>query len=152
MTPEPIPFERFMEVALYGPDGFYTGSAGGSAGRRGDFITSPEVGPLFGAVLARYLDAEWDRIGRPGNFTVVDAGAGPGTLARSILAAQPQCAAPMRYIAIEVSGAQRERHPDGVESVGVIPPATYNVDVNATENSENLPLRLALYYDGGGER
>ena len=42
-----------MELALYGPSGFYTGAASGSAGRRGDFITSPEIGPLFGAVLAR---------------------------------------------------------------------------------------------------
>ena len=45
-----------------------------AAGRRGDFLTSPEVGPLFGAVLARFLDAEWERIGRPDPFTVVDAG------------------------------------------------------------------------------
>ena len=75
----PLPFERFMELALYGADGFYTRTRGGSAGRRGDFITSPEVGPLFGAVIARYLDAEWNRIGRPDVFTVVEAGAGPGT-------------------------------------------------------------------------
>ena len=78
-----------MELALYGAEGFYTKADGGSAGRRGDFITSPEVGPLFGAVIARYLDAEWKRIGRPDVFTVVDAGAGPGTLARSVLAARP---------------------------------------------------------------
>ena len=89
-----MPFSEFMAEALYGPDGFYT--TGGRAGRRGDFITSPEVGPLFGAVVARYLDAEWQRIGRPGEFTVVDAGAGPGTLARSVLAAGPECSSAMR--------------------------------------------------------
>ena len=44
-------FDRYMERCLYGPDGFY--ATDGSAGRRGgDFITCPEVGPLFGAVLA----------------------------------------------------------------------------------------------------
>ena len=53
-----IPFERFMELALYGEHGFYTRLDGGSAGRRGDFLTSPEVGPLFGAVVARMLDAD----------------------------------------------------------------------------------------------
>ena len=45
-----------MEAALYGPDGFYE-REGGGAGRRADFLTAPEVGPLFGAVLARALDA-----------------------------------------------------------------------------------------------
>ena len=108
----PIPFERFMDLALYGEAGFYMRPDGGSAGRRGDFITSPEVGPLFGAVLASYLDAEWDRIGRPDPFTVIDAGAGPGTLARSVLAARPACLDAMRYVAVETSPAQRERHPD----------------------------------------
>ena len=82
-----IPFREFMNIALYGADGFYT--SGGHAGRRGDFITSPEVGPLFGAVLTRMIDAEWHRQGEPSLFTVVDAGAGPGTLCRGILSAEP---------------------------------------------------------------
>ncbi|MFM7879652.1 MAG: class I SAM-dependent methyltransferase, partial [Acidimicrobiaceae bacterium] len=45
-----ISFEKFMELALYAPAGFYSTEV--RAGRRGDFITSPEVGPLFGAVVA----------------------------------------------------------------------------------------------------
>ena len=79
-----------MEAALYDPeDGFY--ASGGSAGRRGDFLTAPEVGPLYGAVLARALDTWWAELGRPDPFVVVEAGAGPGTLARSVLAAAPAC-------------------------------------------------------------
>ena len=74
-----------MQLALYSDAGFYSGDDNtGRAGRRGDFITSPEVGPLFGAVLARMIDDEWKKAGSPDQFTVVDAGAGPGTLARSI--------------------------------------------------------------------
>jgi SAM-dependent MidA family methyltransferase len=144
----PIPFERFMDLALYGPDGFYTRAGGGSAGRRGDFITSPEVGPLFGAVIARYVDAEWERIGRPDEFVVVDAGAGPGTLARSVLAARPACGAAMRYVAVEVSGPQRLRHPDGVESTSTFPSAVFDGVVIANELLDNLPFRLAVF-DGG---
>jgi SAM-dependent MidA family methyltransferase len=140
-----IPFERFMELALYGSDGFYTKVDGGSAGRRGDFITSPEVGPLFGAVIARYLDAEWDRIGRPTAFTVVEAGAGPGTLARSVLAARPMCADAMRYVAVEVSAGQRERHPDGVESVESLPSEPFDGVVIANELLDNLPFRLVVF-------
>jgi SAM-dependent MidA family methyltransferase len=90
-----IRFDEFMRIALYGEHGFYAGSddgvRGGHAGRRGDFLTAPEVGPLFGAVLARALDHRWVELGRPDPFTVVDVGAGPGTLARGIVAAGPQC-------------------------------------------------------------
>jgi SAM-dependent MidA family methyltransferase len=141
----PIPFERFMELALYGDEGFYTRADGGSAGRRGDFITSPEVGPLFGAVIARFLDAEWERIGRPDQFTVVDAGAGPGTLARSIRAATPACAESLRYVAVEISAVQRERHPDGVESVASMPVGPIDGVVIANELLDNLPFRLAVH-------
>lgn len=107
----PVPFSAFMAHALYDADsGFYATS--GTAGRRGDFITSPEVGPLFGAVIARALDEWWVAAGRPSPFVVVDAGAGPGTLARSVLAAAPECAACLRYVLVEVSAAQRARHPE----------------------------------------
>jgi SAM-dependent MidA family methyltransferase len=141
----PLVFERFMELALYGVEGFYMRTDGGSAGRRGDFITSPEVGPLFGAVVARFLDAEWERIGAPEVFTVVDAGAGPGTLARSVRAAAPACLDALRYVAVEVSAAQRDRHPDGVESAATMPTEEIDGVVIANELLDNLPFRLAVY-------
>ena len=147
----PIPFERFMDLALYGEAGFYMRPDGGSAGRRGDFITSPEVGPLFGAVLAGYLDAEWERIGRPDPFTVIDAGAGPGTLARTVLAARPACLDALRYVAVEVSPAQRERHPDGIESRPDLPAAPIRGVVIANELLDNLPFRLAVFDNGWRE-
>ena len=71
-------FDEVMELALYHPvGGFYEG--GGRAGRGGaDFITSPEVGGLFGAVMARALESWWEALGRPDPFLVVEAGAGRG--------------------------------------------------------------------------
>ena len=85
----PIPFAEVVELALYDADGgFY--ATGGQAGRRGDFLTSPEVGPLFGAVVARALDAWWAAAGPTRRVDVVEAGAGPGTLARTVLAAAPR--------------------------------------------------------------
>jgi SAM-dependent MidA family methyltransferase len=100
-----------MEWALYDEDsGFYAGGDGSAGRRGGDFLTSPEVGPLFGAVVARAVDAWWDGAGRPDPFVVVEAGAGPGTLARSVLAAEPACAPALRYVLVERSERQRRRH------------------------------------------
>ncbi len=144
-----------MELALYGPSGFYT--SGGSAGRRGDFITSPEVGPLFGEVLARAIDAEWHRLGRPDDFTVIEVGAGQGTLARSLLPALQAlgrtgserlgCGASRspRYVAVEVSAGQRARHPDGVEPADELPRGPVVGVVLANELLDNLPFRLAVF-------
>ena len=146
-----IPFERFMELALYGEQGFYMRADGGSAGRRGDFITSPEIGPLFGAVVVNYLDAEWERIGRPDDFTVVDVGAGPGTLARSVFSARPSCAEALRYVTVEISDAQRERHPAGVGSLAQLPPGPIDGVVIANELLDNLPFRMAVFDQGWRE-
>jgi len=105
----PIPFAEVVDLALYDPTGgFY--ASGGHAGRRGDFLTSPEVGPLFGAVVARALDQAWDRGGSPDVFTVVEAGAGHGALARSVLAAAPRCAPALRYVLVERAARQRAAH------------------------------------------
>jgi SAM-dependent MidA family methyltransferase len=112
----PLPFEAFVDAALYDEtDGFYATTGG--AGRRGDFLTSPEVGPLFGAILARALDQWWQELARPDPFVVVEAGAGPATLARSVLAAPPACAPALRYVLVERSAVQRARHAAGLPLV-----------------------------------
>ena len=139
-----IPFSEYMRLALYGQGGFYT--TGGRAGRRGgDFITSPEVGPLFGTVIARTLDAWWKELGSPGRFDVVESGAGPGTLARSIFAAQPECATAMHYVAVEISASQRALHPQSVESRETMPNGPITGVVLANELLDNLPFRLFVF-------
>jgi len=98
----PIPFDEVVDLALYHPEfGFY--SRGGGAGRSQDFLTSPEVGPLFGAVLADAFDAWWRELGQPDPYVVVEAGGGPGTLARNVLDAAPTCAPALRYVLVERS-------------------------------------------------
>ena len=144
----PLPWSAVQEVALYHPDhGFYAGP--GRAGRRGDFLTSPEVGPLFGAVVARALDAGWERSGRPSTFVVVEVGAGPGTLAAAIRAADPACgrSGALRYLAVERSAAQRALHRD-LEShedlAGALAAGGGRADVVlANELLDNLPVDLA---------
>jgi SAM-dependent MidA family methyltransferase len=138
-----IPFSEFMHLALYDQNGFYSHS--GRAGRRGDFITSPEIGPLFGAVMARALDAWWRELGAPTEFTFVDAGAGPGTLARSVFAAEPACLDALRYVAVEVSASQRAVHPQGVESRATMPDRPFIGVVLANELLDNLPFELFVF-------
>ncbi len=108
-------FDDYMEAVLYDPRrGFY--ATGGRAGARaGDFITSPEVGPLFGAVLAGVVDDWWRAAGSPTTFTVAEPGAGPGTLAAAVRLAQPACADALRWVLVERTAAQRVRH---VERLG----------------------------------
>ncbi|HEY5156055.1 MAG TPA: SAM-dependent methyltransferase [Acidimicrobiales bacterium] len=108
----PIGCGPVIDLALYDPDDGFYGSGRGRAGRRGDFLTSPEVGPLFGAVIARALDAWWDELGRPDPFTVVEAGAGRAMLARTVLLAEPRCATALTYVLVERSPVLRAEHAD----------------------------------------
>jgi len=102
----PLRFDEFQDRALYDPtSGFF--AAGGRAGRRGaDFITSVEVGPLFGAVLARAIEQWWRDMGSPDEWTIVEAGAGRGALAASILSAGLPDG--VSYVLVERSAALRE--------------------------------------------
>jgi SAM-dependent MidA family methyltransferase len=110
----PLRFDDWMEAALYDPDGGFfarassSASGPGGAGRaRGDFLTSVEVGSLFGVLVARAADGWWDQLGQPDPFLVVDAGAGRGQLARDVLRAGPRCAGALRYVLVERSGGLR---------------------------------------------
>ncbi len=102
-------FEEFMDLALYGEAkdcaGYYQSSADHRSSRRGDYITSVEVGPLFGAVIARALDIWWKEYGCPNPFYVFDAGASVGTLARTIFHAEPMCKDALKYVLVERSSA-----------------------------------------------
>jgi SAM-dependent MidA family methyltransferase len=138
-------FDEFLEHALYGPTGFY--ARGHGAGTTRDFLTSPEVGSLFGAVLARRVDAEWTRLGRPDTFTLVDAGAGPGTLIRTVLAAEPACLDALRCVLVDRADGMRALHTahlpsDRVSSVDVVPESIDAGVVVANELLDNVPVRV----------
>jgi len=147
-----IGFDEYVGHALYTPHfGFYTSGRG--AGRRRDFLTSPEVGPLFGAVLARALDTWWDGLGRPDPYVVVEAGAGPGTLARSVLAADPRCADALHLVLVDPGETQWATHPEGVDSRAALPAPRELGDepvvVLANELLDNLPFALVAKTGGG---
>ena len=133
----PVPFSVFMDEALYGPEGFYT--SGGGAGRRRDFITSPEVGPLFGAVLARALDTWWNELGRPSPFMVAECGAGPGTLCRDILRAEPACAVELRYLLVDAAEPMRALHL--THRLPIVVPSELLGQIDTTEEGDHVVAR-----------
>lgn len=101
-----LSFARYMELALYAPGlGYYTAGAH-KFGEAGDFITAPELSPLFGRSLARQL-AEIMGATRP---QILELGAGSGKLAADILGELEQLGQlPERYMILEVSADLRER-------------------------------------------
>jgi len=101
-----IPFSRYMELALYAPGlGYYTAGAH-KFGSAGDFVTAPEISPLFGRTLARQL-AEIMQLSAP---QVLELGAGSGRLAADMLLELERLdSLPERYCILEVSADLRQR-------------------------------------------
>jgi SAM-dependent MidA family methyltransferase len=113
----PIPFVRFMELALYHPQfGYYMRQPGGADHERigwsGDFYTSSDVHPILGRAIAAQARQMDELVGYPTPFTIVEMGAGKGLLTRDCLAAihaeQDGFASRVRYVLIERSPAMRE--------------------------------------------
>ncbi len=134
----PIPFERFMAMSLYDKEGFFGGETLRSE-KAGDFLTSPEVSPLFGATLARFVEEENSRIGAP--FQLVEVGAGTGSLLRALLGESSVDA-----LAVEVSPAARKSI-DPIPVAETLPTELRGV-VLANELLDNLPMALAQRVDG----
>ena len=92
---DPVTFARFMELALYAPEGGYYRAAATRPGREGDFITAPELHPIFGWSLARGIEEIWRRLGEPSAFVVREHGAGTGALAVAILDGLQEMGSPL---------------------------------------------------------
>jgi len=113
----PIPFVRFMELALYHPQyGYYMRQPNDKDHERigwsGDFYTSSDVHPILGRAIAAQARQMDQLLGCPTSFMIVEAGAGKGVLARdcltALLAEQDDFASRVRYVLIERSPAMRE--------------------------------------------
>src|SRR5512137_63354 len=85
----PITAAEFIDLALYAPGVGYYARAAQRSGRTGDFFTSVDVGPVFGALLAERFAGFWREFDGPGRtppqFDLVEAAAGNGRLTRDIL-------------------------------------------------------------------
>ncbi len=114
-----IPFRAFMEMALYHPKLGYYCSPGAKIGREGDYMTSPEVSPIFGAIVGRQLLEMWEASGRPSSFDIIEAGAGNGTLCGDVLRwagrAAPELFEATRYTIVEPIPVLEARQQEFIE-------------------------------------
>ena len=153
----PIPFERFMELALYDVSGGFFATGPVRSQKAGDFLTSPEVSSAFGHTLGQYVADEFERLRRPSDFTLIEMGAGSGSLMEPLLRSlsfEP------RVVLSEASPAARnrlrQRFPSAdvrngdLDVLGDIQPeGGLRGVILANELLDNLPMALVVR-DGDG--
>jgi SAM-dependent MidA family methyltransferase len=153
----PMPFARFMDLVLYDPDGGYYRSHDARPGRGGDFLTAPELHPIFGEMLARAVVQAWERLERPDPFVVVEHGAGEGALATSLLDAMRDAplAGTIRYRPVEVDEGRVRALRDRLETAGLADrleggpsDAPFDGVVLANEVLDALPVHRVRRVDG----
>ena len=103
-----IPFSRFMERCLYAPGLGYYSAGSAKFGEAGDFITAPEIGPLFATCVAEAVAPVLRQLGPEAEF--VEIGGGSGAFAEVMLKRLLALdALPARYAILEPSADLRER-------------------------------------------
>ncbi len=137
----PIGFDEYMEIALYGPGGFFETPP---VGADEHFVTSPHVHPFVFAHCVRgaLLDA-WFALGEPEPLPVVELGAGDGTFAEALASAFAELPAPRpAYIGVEISpGARDALAARGFASASTLAELdTFDGVVLANEVLDNLPF------------
>ncbi len=151
-----VPFARYMDLALYAPGLGYYASGAKKLGAAGDFVTAPEMTPLFAAALATQVAAILAATGRR---EIVELGGGSGQLAADLLKAlAARDALPSRYAMLEVSPdlAERQRatlardaaaHLDRVVWIEALPGAIDGALI-ANEVLDAIPAQLVARRDG----
>ena len=147
-----LPFDRFMALALYAPGlGYYSGDRlvfGTLPASGSDFVTAPELSPLFGQALARQVAQALDA---SGSSEVWEFGAGSGALAAQLLGALGDKV--RRYTIVDLSGSLRERQrrrlapfTPKLHWADVLPDTLQGVIVG-NEVLDAMPVQL-LHFDG----
>jgi SAM-dependent MidA family methyltransferase len=112
-----LPFDRFMALALYAPNlGYYSRGSqqfGHLPASGSDFVTAPELSPLFGRTLARQVA---QALAACGSDAVWEFGAGSGALAAQLLASLGD--AVRRYTIVDLSGTLRQAQAARLQSFG----------------------------------
>src|SRR5258708_39223771 len=149
-----------MRECLYHPvHGYYSRA---EFKRFADYYTSVDVHPIFARLLARQFAEMWETLGRPAEFTLVEAGAGVGRFAAQVLdfceAKLPAFYDALKYVAVERSASRRgqamipaKRHADAGHFIAwaEIPAQIAAGCLFSNELAEALPVHRVVV-DGGG--
>lgn len=153
----PLPFAAFMQMALYHPQHGYYSSGDRRTGWTGDFVTSPELDPAFGALWARAFGMVWQAAGEPEAFEVVEVGGGEGGFAAGVLqAVTGRFAGSLTYRLVERNPRVQERQRARLEGLGDVVwspsitevPAVAEGCFFANEVLDNLPVHLVQRSQG----
>ena len=156
----PIPFRRFMELALYHPDGGYYCRESPRIGPGGDFYTSPHQSPWLGRMIAPLLEKIRGRMAEPSALHVWEYGPGEGWLAfdilESIRSSQAALHQAIAYTFAEQSapaGARiREKFQDSdnirFADASRYPPAGFEGVILAHEFLDALPVHTLIQKEG----
>jgi SAM-dependent MidA family methyltransferase len=151
-----LPFDRYMDLALYAPGLGYYAAGATKLGEAGDFVTAPEMTPLFAAALATQVAAILAETRRR---ELLELGAGSGRLAADLLnALAARALLPSRYAILETSPDLRERqrrtiarvaaaHLARVEWVDALP-ASIDGAVVANEVLDAIPVHVVTRRGG----
>ncbi|MCG5075038.1 SAM-dependent methyltransferase [Paraburkholderia sp. RG36] len=149
-----LPFDRYMERTLYAPGlGYYSGGArkfGLFADDGSDFVTAPEMSPLFAATLAR---AVGEALAASGTRALMEFGAGTGRLAAGVMLALEALGVPFdSYAIVDLSGELRERQRETIAQLAPhlaarvqwldALPAQFEGVVIGNEVLDAMPVRL----------
>lgn len=147
-----IPFDRYMQLVLYAPGlGYYAAGATklGTAGAGGDFVTAPEISPLFAYALEHQIAQVFEHVPR----RIVEFGAGSGRLAGDLLAALRTCGYECeQYSIVEVSAELQERQRSRLAGEPVewltAAPRDFAGVMLANEVLDVMPVRLFVKREG----
>ena len=144
-----IPFDRFMQRALYEPGLGYYAVKPAKFGPQGDFVTAPEISPLFARAMAAQVAQAFEHVPR----RLLEFGAGSGALAADLIAELERLgAAPQRYAIVEVSpelkAAQQARLPDPKVQWLDAPPEAFEGVILANEVLDVMPVKLFVRRGG----
>ncbi len=113
-----LPFDRFMEIALYsGADGYYH-TTRSPLGAAGDFYTAAHVDPIFAECIAARIRVVRSALGGPSRFRVVEIGPGDGTLASGVARALSSDLPGVEFVLVDRSAARARDAVERVRGVG----------------------------------